>query len=233
MQKIASSLERDPSVRPLQAPSLPPSKNPCVAVTDLCYRRPPQKVRNVEIRSYEQTESDVVNKGQDIDAGTHIGAPAVRLGTEAGRSTEQVKLRLRPEDALRLRVSARESHVDLSSYVALLLDDPERAAAARIPTSEFPLADVSRLAGVLGLLPEEVRRSRGELGRAFGLLKHLFEMPATATNAERHAFALAEATRDARAAIENVDAAVDRLMDELAAIREDLAVTARRLAYRP
>ncbi len=55
-------------------------------------------------------------------------------------------------------------------------------------------------------------------------------MPLTASNAERHAFALANATRDARAAIENVDAAVDRLMDELAAIREDLAITARRLA---
>ena len=110
-------------------------------------------------------------------------------GTEAGRSTEQVKLRLRPEDALRIRVSARDARVDLSTYVALLLDDPERAAAARIPTSEFPLADVSRLAGILGLLPEEVRRSRGELGRAFGLLKHLFEMPLTASNAERHAFA--------------------------------------------
>ncbi len=55
-------------------------------------------------------------------------------------------------------------------------------------------------------------------------------MPLTASNAERHAFALATATRDARAAIENVDAAVDQLMDELAAIREDLAVTARRLA---
>jgi len=171
-----------------------------------------------------------MSRGRDIDAGTRIEAPAARLGSEAGRSTEQVKLRLRPEDALRLRVSARDAHVDLSTYVALLLDDPERAAAARIPTSEFPLADVSRLAGILGLLPEEVRRSRGELGRAFGLLKHLFEMPLTASNAERHAFALATATRDGRAAIENVDAAVDRLVDELAAIREDLAVTARRLA---
>ncbi|MBC5799161.1 MAG: hypothetical protein GIX03_13985 [Candidatus Eremiobacteraeota bacterium] len=77
-----------------------------------------------------------------------------------------------------------------------------------------------------------MHRSRGELGRAFGLLKHFFEMPATALNAERHAFALAEATRDARAAIANVDAAVEKLLDELASIRADLAVTARRLAGR-
>ena len=167
-----------------------------------------------------------------IDAGTRIESPAARLGTEAGRSTEQVKLRLRPEDALRLRASAAQTRVDLSTYVALLLDDPQRAEAARVPQSDLPLAEVSRLAGVLGLLPEEVRRSRGELGRAFGLLKHFFEMPATAMNAERHAFALAEATRDARAAIQNVDPAVDRLLDELATIREDLAVTARRLARR-
>jgi len=80
------------------------------------------------------------------------------------------------------------SGLDASAYVGRLLDDPERVVAA--PVSELPLADVSRLAGVLGLLPEEVRRSRSELGRVFGLLKHFFEMPATATNAEQHAFAM-------------------------------------------
>jgi hypothetical protein len=168
--------------------------------------------------------------GQDIDAGPRIGMPAARTSTEAGRTTKPVKLRLRPEDALRLRAAARESGVDLSEYVARLLDDPQRAAAARAPVSALPLADVSRLAGVLGVLPEEVRRARGELGRAFGLVKHLFEIPATALNAERHSFELSETTRDARAAIANLDAAVDRLLDELATIREDLAITARRLA---
>jgi hypothetical protein len=168
--------------------------------------------------------------GQDIDAGPRIEVPSARTGTEAGRTTTAVKLRLRPEDALRLRTAARESGVDLSEYVARLLDDPERAVAARVPVSALPLADVSRLAGVLGALPEEVRRARGELGRAFGLLKHLFEMPATALNAERHSFELSETTRDARTAIQNVDASVDRLLDELASIREDLATTARRLA---
>ena len=168
--------------------------------------------------------------GQDIDAGPRIGVPAARTGTEAGRRTKPVKLRLRPEDALRLRAAARESGVDLSEYVARLLDDPQRAASARAPVSALPLADVSRLAGVLGALPEEVRRARGELGRAFGLVKHLFEMPATALNAERHSFELSETTRDARAAIQNVDASIDRLLDELASIREDLATAARRLA---
>ena len=169
--------------------------------------------------------------GQDIDAGPRIGVPAARTSTEAGRRTKPVKLRLRPEDALRLRTAARESGVDLSEYVARLLDDPQRAAvAARAAVSALPLADVSRLAGVLGALPEEVRRARGELGRAFGLVKHLFEMPATALNAERHSLELSETTRDARAAIANVDASVDRLLEELASIREDLAMTARRLA---
>ncbi len=143
------------------------------------------------------------------------------------RTTMAVMLRLQPADALRLRLRAGESGLDVSAYVGRLLDDPERVVLP--PVSELPLADVSRLAGVLGLLPEEVRRSRSELGRAFGLLKHFFEMPATAANAEQHAFALSQATRDARAAIENVDAAVARLLDELASIRDDLATTARRL----
>ncbi|MGP6158609.1 MAG: hypothetical protein ACLPYS_14085 [Vulcanimicrobiaceae bacterium] len=132
---------------------------------------------------------------------------------------------------MRLRAAARERGVDLSAYVALLLDDPAHRPPPPAP-SDLPLAEVSRFAGLLGLLPEEVRRSRGELGRAFGLLKHLFESPVSALNAERHAYALAEATRDARAAIAMVDAAVERLLDELASIREDLAVAARRIAYR-
>ena len=55
-------------------------------------------------------------------------------------------------------------------------------------------------------------------------------MPLTASNAERHSLELSELTRDARAAIQNMDASVDRLLDELASIREDLATTARRLA---
>ena len=124
----------------------------------------------------------------NIVAGTrNEAAPAAR--SEMGRTTEQVKLRLRPEDALRLRYAARERGIEVSAYVAQQLDDPERAAALAQPAvSELPLADVSRFAGVLGLLPEEVRRWRGELGRAFGLLKHFFEMPATSENAERHAF---------------------------------------------
>jgi len=169
-------------------------------------------------------------KGQDIDAGSRIGVPSARSSSEAGRTTTAVKLRLRPEDALRLRAAARECSVDVSEYVARLLDDPQRAVAVRTPIAALPLADVSRLAGVLSVLPEEVRRARGELGRAFGLLKHFFEMPLTASNAERHSLELSQTTRDARAAIQNVDASVERLLDELASIREDLAVTARRLA---
>jgi hypothetical protein len=135
--------------------------------------------------------------GQDIDTGTRIEfAPAAR--SEARRSTEQVKLRLPPADALRLRAAAAERGLEVSAYVALLLDDPRRPLVPPPASSELPLAEVSRLAGLLGLLPEEVRRSRGELGQAFGLLKHLFESPASALNAERHAYALAEATRERR-----------------------------------
>jgi hypothetical protein len=171
--------------------------------------------------------------GQDIDAGTRIEfAPAARTA-EARRSTEQVKLRLRPEDALRLRAAAAERGLDVSAYVALLLDDPRRPLVPS-PSSELQLAEVSRLAGLLGLLPEEVRRSRGgELGRAFGLLKHLFESPASAPDAERHAYALGKATHDARIAIAKVETAIEHLIAELAPIREDLAVAARRLASRP
>ncbi len=40
--------------------------------------------------------------------------------------------------------------------------------------------------------------ARGDLCRAFGLVKHVFEMPATVLNAERHTFELPETTRDVR-----------------------------------
>jgi hypothetical protein len=96
--------------------------------------------------------------GPDM-AGPRIEVPPARTGTEAGRTTTAVKLRLRPEDALRLRTAAREYGIDLSEYVARLLDDPQRAEAARVPVSPLPLADVSRLAGALGALPEEVTRA--------------------------------------------------------------------------
>lgn len=172
-------------------------------------------------------------RGQDIVVASHNEeAPAARR-RPATRTTTALLLRLPPEDALTLRTAARERGLAVSAFVARLLADPQRLEHARsepATTSDLPLAEVSKLAGVLGLLPEEVRRARGELGRAFGLLKHFFELPTSAANAERHAFALAEATRDARAAIANVDAAAERLLDELAAIRDDLARTARRLA---
>ncbi len=175
-----------------------------------------------------------MHKGTAGTRSTHAPTvpPAGSRSREAGRSTEQLKLRLHPEDALRLRFAARERGVEVSAYVAQLLDDPERFPLTAPPVSDFPLAEVSRLAGMLGALPEEARRSRGELRRAFGLLMHFFEMPETATNAERHAYALAGAAREAHAAIENVDAAVEKMLDELASIREDLALAACRLAGR-
>ena len=110
--------------------------------------------------------------GQDIGSGTRTTIAPAAPDPKARRSTVQVKLRLSPADALRLRASARDRGLEVSAYVSALLDDPSRASA---PASslDVPLASVSRLAGLLGLLPEEVRRSRGELGRAFGLLRPL------------------------------------------------------------
>ena len=170
-------------------------------------------------------------EGQDIGSGTRTENAPAAPDPEARRSTVQVKLRLSPADALRLRASARDRGLEVSAYVSALLDDPSRASAP--PSAlEVPLASVSRLAGLLGLLPEEVRRSRGELGRAFGLLKHLFEQPVSVANAERHAQELSAAVRDARGAIARVEASVESLVADLAPLRSELAATARRLCGR-
>ncbi len=55
-------------------------------------------------------------------------------------------------------------------------------------------------------------------------------MPATATNAEQHAFALAQATRDVRVAVENVVAVVLRLLEGEAPIRTPTGARACRCA---
>jgi uncharacterized protein YlxW (UPF0749 family) len=52
----------------------------------------------------------------------------------------------------------------------------------------------------------------------------------TASNATRRSLELSQTTRNARAAIQNLDASVEWLLNELASIREDLVASARRLA---
>jgi hypothetical protein len=167
--------------------------------------------------------------GQDSAPGTRRnGSPAA--DPEDRRSTEQVKLRLRPADAARLRAAATSSHAQsVSEYVVLMLDTPERVPVFDA-SSQASLAIVANLTTAIGMLPEEAGRCRGELGRAFGLLKHLFEQPASAINAERHAYAIAEATREARAAMAAVEAAVEKMGADLAPIRRDLGPVVKALA---
>ncbi len=148
--------------------------------------------------------------------------------SESRRSTEQVKLRVQPADALRLRAQADLSGRSLSDYVVHLL----AGATAAPPSSErertIALVRISRLAAAIHAQAEQLRLARGDLGRAFGLLKHLFETAPVA--ASMHTDGLATVIAQARAATMNADIAVSATAERTAALRDELAITAKRLS---
>jgi len=182
-------------------------------------------------------EKRLLLEGQDIAVGPHSAdAPPARgrrNQPEALRITHAVKLRLRPEAALKLQVAteaARVSHpgIGISRYVEMLLDDPARRNAALAP--DDPLAEVSRLAGVVADIPAEARRVRSELGRAFVLLKHLLEQPASVSDAAANEHDLTDAIEQVRRAITHADDSLESLLKMTAEIRHDLATAAKRIA---
>jgi hypothetical protein len=168
-----------------------------------------------------------------MSAGTRMtDGPAGRGdldSAESRRSTEQIKLRLRPDEALRLRTAADTSGRTLSDFVVALLDGrntgdhPATAADER----KVALAEVSRLANALYALAENLRLSRGDLGRGLGLMKNLFNEAAVV--ADRHRFAIDDAIRDVRRAIVRADESSGTVADAVRQLRAEIEVTVRRL----
>jgi hypothetical protein len=150
------------------------------------------------------------------------------MDDENRRSTEQVKLRLVPADAVRLRDAAEASGRTLSEYVMSLHDRQGASVPVSVEPPGASLAVVSRLASALAGLSDGLRLVRGDLGRSLGLVKHLFTSASTA--AEAHHVELADAARELRTAIARADEAVIRLEDAMSPLQAEMRVAAKRLA---
>jgi hypothetical protein len=172
---------------------------------------------------------------QNIPAPAESGPPpadeptARRAVSEHERPTVQVKLRLSPDVAAALRVSAAQRALSQSEYVAGLVLGRNRPTdtGTQGPSAEDLLTEVSRLAHAVHQLPAEVRRLRGELGRQGGLVKHLVE---TEIGAQGHLQATASAVHALTVAAVTADDALAALRDETARVRADLERAARALA---
>ena len=175
-----------------------------------------------------------MESGQDISAGTRRNSPAAQVSeldsTESNRTTAQVKLRLAPDDALRLRTASDASGRTLSDFVVTLLDG-KASGQATVGGGEGvgdALAEVSRLANAVYNLTENLRLSRADLGRGLGLVKNLFNESQTA--AEQHRHQLHEATVELRSAITRAEESSAFVSAEVARLRTEISACAKRLA---
>jgi len=159
-----------------------------------------------------------------------MGELAEGVFSESRRGTEQVKLRLSPAAALRLRTAATQSGRTLSEFVVALLDERVAAGAAdaSFPPDRDALAEVSRLAHAIYSLAEEARLARGELGRSLGLVKHLFTISSEKAQVMREE--LSAAVLGLRDATKTADSTLLALHEHLASMRSELAAAAKRIA---
>ena len=121
--------------------------------------------------------------GQDIIAGTRLQSPSADLNATENRSTEQLKLRLQPLDAARLRHAAKIAGRNLSEHVMALLNNGARVEVTS--DDRATLAEMARTIDGLYVLCRELERSRLELGRQGGLAKHKFDVAAHAAESQR------------------------------------------------
>jgi len=158
-------------------------------------------------------------------ASRHSRAPAEQTN---GRTTEQVALRMQPDAALRLRAAADASGRTMSDYVASLVDGRAHRAELDSPESRGDaLAEISRLANAIYNHVRLLELARGELGRAHGGVKHLFETATPA--AEAHKYELAQAARSLRDAIARADQTIESANEAYGPLRLELAACAKRL----
>ena len=171
--------------------------------------------------------SEGILEGQDGALGPQLlsvpPAPSNRSWQpeyDRARKTEEVKLRLSPQDALALRLSAKANALSTSAYVARLV--AIRGNPKEVLKEEDPLADASGIAAALAQIPNEIRRIRGDLLRLGGLVKSLFIRGESMGFARQHALECSEAlhalTRSADASLP----VVARVEDELATVRVQL-----------
>jgi len=125
-------------------------------------------------------------------------AASERKYTEHDRDTEQLKLRVSPDDAESIRTAAKAAGQTVSDYVVRL----HVRRNLRIPDEWKLFDELVEVRRVLDGIPEAVRKLDADLGRTYGNLKDLFAYsPALARSHQSEINAALRAVRDLRAEI--------------------------------
>src|SRR5664279_391299 len=125
-------------------------------------------------------------------------AASERKYTEHDRDTEQLKLRVSPDDAESIRDAAKAAGETISDYVVRL----HVRRDLRIPDEWKLFDELVEVRRVLDGIPEAVRKLDADLGRTYGNLKDLFAYsPALARSHQSEINAALRAVRDLRAEI--------------------------------
>ncbi len=99
--------------------------------------------------------------------------PEKRVAYEAARKrSEQVLVRLTPDEATRLRRAAEAAGYPLADFVMAMLDDEQ-------PRAILDLAEVAQISAATATLagaPKAIRDLEADLGRLSGRLAHLFTL---------------------------------------------------------
>jgi hypothetical protein len=150
--------------------------------------------------------------------------PEDRAKYEAARvRSEQLKLRLTPEEADRVRSAAASSGQSLADYVLAVVDD---RPAPSVDLSQ--VAQISSAVAVLAGIPGAIRDLEADLGRLSGRLSHLFTLNyarATLHRDEIHEtlFALQDLIRRVQPEIATMSAAVAEPRSEIATVMRAIA----------
>jgi uncharacterized protein (DUF1778 family) len=125
-------------------------------------------------------------------------AASERKYTEHDRDTEQLKLRVSPDDAESIRAAAKAAGETISDYVVRL----HVRRDLRIPDEWKLFDELVEVRRVLDAVPEAVRKLDADLGRTYGNLKDLFAYsPALARSHQSDINSALRAVRDLRAEI--------------------------------
>jgi hypothetical protein len=125
-------------------------------------------------------------------------AASERKYTEHDRDTEQLKLRVSPDEAESIRAAAKAAGETISDYVVRL----HVRRDLRIPDEWKLFDELVEVRRVLDGIPEAVRKLDADLGRTYGNLKDLFAYsPALARLHQSDINSALRAVRDLRAEI--------------------------------
>jgi len=139
------------------------------------------------------------------------------------KRSEQLLIRLTPEEADRVRSAATSSGQSLADYVLAIVDD---RAVPSVDLSQ--VAQISSAVAVLAGIPGAIRDLEADLGRLSGRLSHLFTLNYARASLHREEihetlYALQDLMRRVQPEIATMSAAVAEPRTEIATVMRAIA----------